>query len=178
MSVPLPNHPSGRVWARDPVTGKWVNELVEASKEELAKADAAIRREKSHDKLGDSSESKEWKSLRSSVNSQKQSEGGVPSPSGGISSIHLNYAKRLSGNDSYEEPIAEEGSSCQEQDMAEDGVKYHYVKPSECKNTRAYSHSKCPMHTAHLLTTNFSCRRYFSIHFIEVQDYRRCTPRG
>lgn len=121
VSVPLPNQPSGRVWARDPVTGKWVNELVEASKEELAKADAAIRRKKSHDKLG------------SPVNRQKQQGGGGMSPLSGISSIHLKYAKRLSGNDSdsYEETIAEEGSSCQEQDVAEDGVKYHYVKPSD-----------------------------------------------
>ena len=42
VHVPPPNQPRGRVWVNK--NGKWVNELVEASKEELAQARAAIRR--------------------------------------------------------------------------------------------------------------------------------------
>ena len=126
MNVPLPSQPSGRVWCQDE-TGNWVNELVDASKEEMAQAEAAVRRRNHQPQnFAGSAEEPHWKDLRNSNH--------VALPASNISSIHQKYAMRLSGgkpSGNSETGIEEGGYRTQDSFVGEDGVKYHFVKPSD-----------------------------------------------
>ena len=115
VHVPPPNQPRGRVWVNK--NGKWVNELVEASKEELAQARAAIRRASQPEML---------------------SSGQQRVPTGGL---HKNLGM-LSSLPSSSYDISEEGGVDASNQTADSDlmpnmggddavVKYHIVKPSD-----------------------------------------------
>lgn len=153
VQAPLPDQPSGRVWMRDETTGKWINLLVEASKEELKKADAALKR---HGASASARKSSSTPSEKASEETLKQDNSTMTmqhnsnKPLAAKPSIFQKYAQRLeliaAGKGDFIEDIPEEGGNCSQQDyddnaprnslnsqvqVDEHGMKYHILRPSD-----------------------------------------------
>mmetsp|Transcript_33382 Transcript_33382/g.58584 ORF Transcript_33382/g.58584 Transcript_33382/m.58584 type:complete len:733 (+) Transcript_33382:458-2656(+) len=129
VHTPLPDQPSGRVWMRDENTGKWVFGIsavrrASQSQEELAQADAPVRRASSSSSARDGGRPPRGAPRRLGQSNKRQGA------SSSLSSIHHKYAMRLSGGqmDVTEE---EDQDYDLEDDGEEDGVTYHMVRPSD-----------------------------------------------
>lgn len=116
--------------------GKWVNLLVEASKEELQKADEAVKRATTNN----SSPTKNNKTTQQQPQQKQNDE--KKDTSSSMSSIHQKYAQRLSARGTGGSPyksqpvILEEEGDDQLDDTKDDddnngGIIYHMVKPSD-----------------------------------------------
>jgi len=144
VRVPLPDQPTGRVWVRDENTGKWGSELAQASREELAQADAAVRRaaylqqqqQQQHQRRPRQDPSENVGYIPSRLRGVRKSprQGGASSGMM-LSTIHQKYATRLAGgqrlnatHDAIREECDQDEGECEED---EPGVKYHIVRPSD-----------------------------------------------
>ena len=123
-------------------SGKWVNLLVEASKEELQKADEAVKRATTNN--NSSTPTKNNKTTQQQQ--QKQNDEKKDSDSQSMPSIHQKYAQRLSargtggglvgGLSKSQSVILEEEGDDQLDDITKDddnngGIIHHMVKPSD-----------------------------------------------
>lgn len=116
--------------------GKWVNLLVEASKEELQKADEAVKRATTNN---NSSPTKKNKTPQPQQHQKQNDE--KKDTSSSMSSIHQKYAQRLSargtggglGGLSKSQPVIleEEGDDQLDDDDDNGGIIHHMVKPSD-----------------------------------------------